>query len=89
MESKSSNTHLFDKNVRYCNNGTITIGTICCLLRPQWVSNFINNMPLVETFEPLIALKCPRLFPTIQIDNQISEDEALVFINMAVNVSLL
>eukprot|EP00957_Ditylum_brightwellii_P059466 4514421-Ditylum_brightwellii.AAC.1 len=85
MESKSSNTCLFDKNVQYRDNGTITIGTICRLLRSQPVSNFINDIPLVKTFEPLIALKHPRLFPTIRINNQISGNEALAFINTAVN----
>eukprot|EP00957_Ditylum_brightwellii_P103417 7880301-Ditylum_brightwellii.AAC.1 len=89
MESKSSNTHLFDKNVQFNDNGTITIGTMGCMLKPQLVSNFINNISLVEIFEPLIALKCPRLFPTLQIDNQISGDEALVFIHKAVTVSVL
>eukprot|EP00957_Ditylum_brightwellii_P118170 9013051-Ditylum_brightwellii.AAC.1 len=89
MESKSPNTCLFDRNVQFCDNGTIAIGTICCMLRPQPVSNFNNGIPLVETFEPLITLKHPRLFPTIQIDNQISKDEALVFINTAVNVNVL
>eukprot|EP00957_Ditylum_brightwellii_P122703 9357804-Ditylum_brightwellii.AAC.1 len=89
MESKSLNTCLFDKNAQFCNNGTITIGTICCMLMPQLFSNFINNIPLVETFEPLIALKHPRLFPTIQIDNQISRDEALAFITTDVTVSVL
>eukprot|EP00957_Ditylum_brightwellii_P149163 11359458-Ditylum_brightwellii.AAC.1 len=59
------------------------------MLRPQLISNFINDISLVETFEPLIALKCPRLFPNIPIDNQISGDEALVFINKAVIVSVL
>eukprot|EP00957_Ditylum_brightwellii_P044878 3403805-Ditylum_brightwellii.AAC.1 len=89
MESKSSNICLFGKTMQFCNNGTITIGTICHMLRPQPVSNFINDIPLVETFEPLVALKYPMLFPTIQIDNQISRDEALVFINTAVSVSVL
>eukprot|EP00957_Ditylum_brightwellii_P027751 2097277-Ditylum_brightwellii.AAC.1 len=89
MESKSSHTHLFDKNVHFHDNGTITIGTICCMLRPQLVSNPINDILLVEIFEPLIALKCQRLFPTIPIDNQLSGDEPLVFINKTVTVSVL
>eukprot|EP00957_Ditylum_brightwellii_P069700 5293210-Ditylum_brightwellii.AAC.1 len=54
------------------------------MLRPQLVSTCINNIPLVETFKPLIALKHPRLFPTTQTDDQISRDGALAIINAAV-----
>eukprot|EP00957_Ditylum_brightwellii_P087325 6646705-Ditylum_brightwellii.AAC.1 len=43
----------------------------------------------METLKPLIALKHPRLFPTIQIDDQISRDGALAIINTAVAASVL
>eukprot|EP00957_Ditylum_brightwellii_P185932 14155396-Ditylum_brightwellii.AAC.1 len=81
METKTPNTRLYDTNVNFYDNGTITVGAIVRMLHPQPVTNFINDVPLLETFEPLTALKHPMSFFSIPIDNQISGNEALAFIH--------
>jgi hypothetical protein len=76
-------------NVNFRDNGTITVGAIVRMLCPQPVTNFINDIPLLETFEPLIALKRPMSFFTIPVDNQISGNKALAFIHNRVKVGVL
>lgn len=57
MESRNSNCVLFDKNVEYCDDGTVTIGCFMRILAPQPIENNMNgDIPLVRTPHPVILI---------------------------------
>ena len=81
MESKNSNNVLFDRNLEYRDNGTITVGSFLKILAPQPIDNVMNgDVPLVKTPHPLIVLKRPSAIPSISIINEIQSHKSLSFV---------
>ena len=81
MESKNSNSAMFDRNMEHRDDGTITIGSFLRIMGPQPIESRMNgDIPLVKTPHPLIVLRRPlSALPTVNIINEVEPNRSLAF----------
>lgn len=81
MEFKNSNNVLFDRNLEYRDDGTMTIGTFIRIMAPQAIENRMNgDAPLVKTPHPLILMKRPSTLQSVPIISELESDRSLSFV---------
>lgn len=81
MESRNSNQSLFDRNLEYRDNGTITIGSFLRIIAPQEIENHMNGgVPLVRTPHPFIVMKRPNHLSSVQISRDIQSNASMAFV---------
>ena len=89
MESRTTNKSLWDHNIEYRDNGAITIGTFLRNVAPKRIKNLMSgDVPMVETRFPVIVMKRPNLFPTVEIDYQIQGNNGLAFVKNSIQLTV-
>jgi len=81
MEAKNSNNVLFERNLEYRDDGTISIGSFFRILAPLPIVNSMrNDIPLVKTQLPIVAMKRPVTLTSTPISLQIPENMSMAFV---------
>ena len=78
LESKNSNATLFNRNIDFRDNGTITIGTIVRVVGPQAIETRMGDIVMVKTPNPLIVMQRAGL-PTFAINSEIQANQSMAF----------
>ena len=79
LESKNSNATLFNRNIDFRDNGTITIGTIVRVVGPQAIETRMGDIDMVKTPNPLIVMQRPARLPTFAINSEIQANQSMAF----------
>ena len=79
LESKSSNATLFNRNIDFRDNGTISIGTIVRIVGPQEIESRMGGIDMVRTPNPLIVMQRPAILPTFGINSEIETNHSMAF----------
>lgn len=79
LESRNSNATLFNRNIDFRDNGTITIGTIVRVVGPQEIECRMGDIFLIKTPNPLIVMQRPLRLPTYGINNDIQANHSMAF----------
>ena len=80
MESKNTNNNMFERNLDFRDNGTITIGTFLRVISPEAIEEYMNgDIPLIRTPCSLIVLKRPTSMPTVSVNYEIQTNQLLSF----------
>ena len=80
MESKNTNNNMFERNLDFRDNGTITIGTFLRVISPEAIEEYMNgDIPLIRTPCSLIVLKRPISMPTVSVNYEVQTDQSLSF----------
>lgn len=81
MEANNSNNVLFERNLEYRDDGTMSVGCFFRILAPLPIENSMRgDIPLVKTQLPLIAMKRPSKLITTNINLQIQENTSMAFV---------
>ena len=89
MESKSTNQVLWNRNIEYRDNGTVTIGSIIRILSPRPVDGFMpNNVPLITTQFPVVVMTRSKSLLSIGIKNLVEQNASFAFCQNHIKVSL-
>ena len=80
MESRNSNNNMFERNLDFRDNGTITIGTFLRVIAPEAIEDYMNgDIPLIRTPCSLIVLKRPASMDTVDVNYEIGTNKTLAF----------
>ena len=80
MESRNSNNNMFERNLDFRDNGTVTIGTFLRVIAPEAIEDFMNgDIPLIRTPCSLIVLKRPASMDTVAVNYEIGTNKTLAF----------
>ena len=89
MESKSTNQVLWNRNIEFRDNGTVTIGTVIRILSPRPIDGFMpNNVPLITTQFPVVVMTRSKSLLSIGIKNLVEQNASFAFCQNHVKVSL-
>ena len=81
---------LFERNLEYRDNGTISIGTYFRILSPLPIENNMRgDIPLVKTQLPIIVLKSPSKVASVPVDLQLQEQTSMAFVYNKVSLKLI
>ena len=90
MEARNCNNMLFERNLEYRDNGTISIGTYFRILSPLPIENNMRgDIPLVKTQLPIIVLKSPSKVASVPVDLQLQEQTSMAFVYNKVSLKLI
>lgn len=92
METRTTNRHLWHMNLSYRDNGVISIGACIRILSPQPIQSYLNqDIPLLVSNYPAVALKLPDIFRSVRMDDQIrrNNSKAFVYNNVALQVNFM
>ena len=79
LESKTCNSTLFNRNIDFRDNGTITIGTIVRVVGPQEIETRMGDIDMVKTPNPLFVMERPARLPTLTINSEIQANQSMAF----------
>lgn len=80
MESKNSNNNMFERNLDFRDNGTISIGTFLRVISPEAIEEYMNgDIPMIRTPCSLIVLKRPTKMPTVAVNYEVQTNQSLSF----------
>ena len=85
--NSTSNTHLFERNTNFRDNGIISIGTLLLIVNPDPVENFLNGIPILSTMERAVVLN-PRTLTQVPLSNNIEGNESRGFIYNNAEITL-
>ena len=85
--NSTTNTHLFERNTNFRDNGTISIGTLLMIVNPDPVENFMNGIPILSTKERAVVLNS-RTFTQVPLSNNIEGNESRGFIYNNAEITL-
>ena len=79
IESKRVNDHLWARQPTL-RDAIVTIGTFVLMTFPNGIDNYLgNDVPIVESHEPLLILKRPRI-DEVPIDDSLTESVTRAFV---------
>ena len=80
MESRNSNNNMFERNLDFRDNGTVTIGTFLRVIAPEAIEDYMNgDIPLIRTPCSLIVLKRPTRMDAVAVNYEIGTNQTLAF----------
>ena len=80
MESRNSNNNMFERNLDFRDNGTVTIRTFLRVIAPEAIEDYMNgDIPLIRTPCSLIVLKRPASMDTVAVNYEIGTNKTLAF----------
>ena len=80
LEYSNSNIFLFDHNLEFYDNGTITIGLFLCVIAPQPIKDHMDgDIPLSKTPWYLIPMVRPSVIPSVSIKYEMQPDKSMAF----------
>ena len=89
METRTKNKDMWKFNVELRDNGTVTIGTVFCILAPRPVENLMKgDIPLIESKFPAMVMNTPRTFLPVEIDYQVTGNHCFAFCLKNVELSV-
>lgn len=89
MESRGTNNCLWDRNVEFRDNGTISVGSIIRIIAPRPIQSKMNgDIPMVQTSCPVIAMRLPLSFPDVRVNKGIKGNKSMAFIYNGVQIAV-
>jgi hypothetical protein len=89
MEANGSNNMLFERNLEFRDDGTISIGTFFRILAPLPIENNMRgDIPLVKTQLPVIVMRPPLKIPMVSINKGIQENLSMAFVLNKVELNI-
>ena len=89
MEASDQNNMLFERNLEWRDDGTISIGTFLRILAPLPIENNMQgDIALVKTQMPAVVMKRPSVLPSISINNMIEGNNSMAFVLNGVFLNL-
>ena len=76
--NSTNNTHLFERNTNFRDNGVISIGTLMLIVNPDPVENFLKGVPIITTKERAVVLQ-PMQLPEIPLKNSLDGNDSRGF----------
>ena len=90
MESRNTNTCLWERNVEFRDNGIISVGSIIRIIAPRPIQSKMNgDIPMVQTPWPVIAMKLPLSFPVVHVDKGILGNCSKAFVYNGVQITVI
>ena len=74
------NNNMFERNLDFRDNGTISIGTFLRVISPEAIEEYMNgDIPMIRTPCSLIVLKQPKTMPTVSVNYEVQTNQSLSF----------
>lgn len=89
METRNTNTCLWDRNVELRDNGVVTMGTYIRVLAPKPIKSLMSgDIPMLETQFPVIVMRTPDQIQPVPVNFEIQGNNALSFVQNGAIVSV-
>lgn len=80
MESQNLNNNVFERNLDFCDNRIVMIGTFLRVIAPEAIEDYMNgDIPLIRTPCSLIVLKRLIRMDAVAVNYKIGTNQTLAF----------